>query len=46
MTDIQGISGSMEQAPASDAGAFESRRHLLKSASSSITFYAVANDGA
>ena len=30
MTDIPGVAGSMEQAPASDTGAYESRRHLLR----------------
>lgn len=30
MAYIPGAAGSMEQAPTSDAGAFESRRHLLK----------------
>ena len=30
MVDIPGIAGSMEQAPASAAGAYESRRYLLK----------------
>lgn len=30
MADIPGIAGSVEQAPASDAGTYESRRHLLK----------------
>lgn len=30
MVDIPGIAGSMEQDPASDAEAYEPRRHLLK----------------
>lgn len=30
MADIPGVAGSVEQAPASDAGAYESRRHLLR----------------
>lgn len=30
MSDIPGVAGSVEQAPASDAGTYESRRHLLK----------------
>lgn len=31
MADIPGVAGSVEQAPASDAGTYESRRHLLRS---------------
>lgn len=30
MADIPGVAGSVEHAPASDAGTYESRRHLLK----------------
>lgn len=30
MADITGVAGSVEQAPASDTGTYESRRHLLK----------------
>lgn len=30
MADIPGTAGSMEQPPASDAGTYEARRHLLK----------------
>lgn len=30
MADIPGVAGSMETAPASDAGTYESRRHLLR----------------
>lgn len=30
MPNITGVNGSMEQPPASDAGAYESRRHLLE----------------
>lgn len=30
MADITGVAGTMEQAPASDAEAYEPRRHLLK----------------
>lgn len=30
MADIPGVAGSMEQAPASDVGTYESRRHLLR----------------
>ena len=30
MVDIPGVAGSVEQATASDAGIYESRRHLLK----------------
>lgn len=30
MADIRGVNGSMEQAPESTAGAYESRRHLLE----------------
>ena len=30
MADIPGVAGSVEQAPASDAGTYEPRRHLLK----------------
>ena len=32
MADIPGVAGSVEQAPASDAGTYESRRHLLRPA--------------
>lgn len=30
MADIPGVAGSVEQAPTSDAGTYEYRRHLLK----------------
>lgn len=54
MADIPGVAGSVEQAPASDAGAYESRRHLLRPVTVdtftglviSDLLYVVANDGA
>lgn len=30
MADVPGVAGSMEHTPASDAGTYESRRHLLR----------------